>query len=216
MPNTNIKFRLDIPKLKSTFLSVLKKNMIKKEAIISKTLETEGGYVNDPSDSGGETYCGIARNSNPKWEGWKIVDAHKPLKWNQKIQDSILERLVIEIYDTKYYQPIKADKIDSDMIRTHLYDMGVNAGTGAAVKILQKAINKVYGISIATDCAIGNITLTYTNNKAKLNELVNEFINQRRLYYQDLVKRKPTNQKFLKGWLNRVDITTEFVERNSK
>ena len=92
MPNTNIKFRLDIPKLKSTFLSVLKKNMIKKEAIISKTLETEGGYVNDPSDSGGETYCGIARNSNPKWEGWKIVDAHKPLKWNQKIQDSILER----------------------------------------------------------------------------------------------------------------------------
>ena len=216
MPNTNIKFRLDIPKLKSTFLSVLKKNMIKKEAIISKTLETEGGYVNDPSDSGGETYCGIARNSNPKWEGWKIVDAHKPLKWNQKIQDSILERLVIEIYDTKYYQPIKADKIDSDMIRTHLYDMGVNAGTGAAVKILQKAINKVYGISIATDGAIGNITLTYTNNKAKLNELVNEFINQRRLYYQDLVKRKPTNQKFLKGWLNRVDITTEFVERNSK
>lgn len=216
MPNTNIKFRLDIPKLKSTFLSVLKKNMIKKEAIISKTLETEGYYVNDPSDSGGETYCGIARNSNPNWKGWKIVDAHKPLKWNQKIQDSELEQLVIEIYDTKYYQPIKADRIDSDMIRTHLYDMGVNAGTGAAVKLLQKAINMVYGISIAVDGAIGNITLTYTNNKAKLNELVNEFINQRRLYYQDLVKRNPTNQKFLKGWLNRVDITTEFVERNSK
>lgn len=190
--------------------------MIKKEAIISKTLETEGGYVNDPKDSGGETYCGIARNSNPNWQGWKIVDKHKPLKWNQKIQDSELEQLVIKIYDTKYYQPIKADKIDSDMIRTHLYDMGVNAGTGAAVKLLQKAINKVYGVTIATDGAIGNITLTYTNNKAKLNELVNEFINQRRLYYQDLVKRKPTNQKFLKGWLNRVDITTEFVERNSK
>ena len=175
--------------------------MITKETIISKTLETEGGYVNDPSDSGGETYCGIARNSNPNWQGWKIVDAHKPLKWNQKIQDSELEQLVIEIYDSKYYQPIKADKIDSDMIRTHLYDMGVNAGTG---------------VTIATDGVIGNITLTYTNNKAKLNELVNEFINQRRLYYQDLVKRKPTNQKFLKGWLNRVDITTEFVERNSK
>lgn len=190
--------------------------MITKEAIISKTLETEGYYVNDPKDNGGETYCGIARNSNPNWQGWKIVDKYKPLKWNQKIQDSELEQLVIEIYDSKYYQPIKADKIDSDMIRTHLYDMGVNAGTGAAVKLLQKAINKVYGISIAVDGAIGNITLTYTNNKAKLNELVNEFINQRRLYYQDLVKRKPTNQKFLKGWLNRVEIVTEFVERNSK
>lgn len=190
--------------------------MIKKKAIISKTLETEGGYVNDPSDSSGETYCGIARNSNPNWKGWKIVDAHKPLKWNQKIQDSELEQLVIEIYDSKYYQPIKADKIDSDMIRVHLYDMGVNAGTGAAVKLLQKAINKVYGVTIATDGAIGNITLTYTNNNAKLNKLVNEFINQRKIYYQDLANRKPTNQKFLKGWLNRVELTTDFVERNSK
>lgn len=188
--------------------------MIKKEAIISKTLETEGGYVNDKLDSGGETYCGIARNSNPNWKGWKIVDAHKPLKWNQKIQDSELERLVIDIYDTKYYQPIKADKIDSDMIRTHLYDMGVNAGTGATVKLLQKAINNVYGVTIATDGAIGNITLTYTNNKAKLNELVNEFINQRRIYYHNLVTIKPSNQKFLQGWLNRVEITTKFVEKS--
>ena len=188
--------------------------MITKEAIISKTLETEGYYVNDPKDSGGETYCGIARNSNPNWQGWKIVDKYKPLKWNQKIQDSELERLVIEIYDTKYYQPIKADRIDSDMIRTHLYDMGVNAGTGAAVKLLQKAINKVYGVTIAVDGAIGNITLTYTNNKAKLNELVNEFINQRKKYYRNLVTVKPSNKKFLQGWLNRVDITTKFVEKS--
>ena len=94
--------------------------------------------------------------------------------------------------------------------------MGVNAGTGSAVKILQKAINKVYDVTIATDGVIGNITFTYANNKSKLNELVNEFINQRRLYYQNLVKRKLTNQKFLKGWLNRVNIITEFVERNSK
>lgn len=71
-------------------------------------------------------------------------------------------------------------------------------------------------MTIATDGAIGNITLTYTNNKAKLNELVNEFIIQRRIYYQDLANRKTTNQKFLKGWLNRVELTTDFVERNSK
>lgn len=216
MSNTNIKIIIDVPKFKSVFLSVLKKNMITKEAIISKTLETEGFYVKDPSDSGGETYCGIARNSNPKWEGWKIVDKHKPLKWNQKIEDSELERLVIDVYDTKYYQPIKADKIDSDMIGVHLFDMGVNAGTGAAVKLLQQSINKVYGVTIATDGAIGNITLTYTNNKAKLSELVNEFINQRKGYYQDIVKRKPSQSKFLQGWLNRVEVTTTFVVKSDK
>ncbi|MCS2358902.1 glycosyl hydrolase 108 family protein [Bacteroides fragilis] len=113
--------------------------MITKEAIISKTLETEGYYVNDPKDSGGETYCGIARNSNPNWKGWKIVDAHKPLKWNQKIQDSELERLVIEIYDSKYYQPIKADRIDSDMIRTHLYDMGGKCRNRCGSKVIAES-----------------------------------------------------------------------------
>lgn len=190
--------------------------MITKELIINKTLEIEGYYVNDKADAGGETYCGIARNANPKWEGWKIVDKHKPLKWNQKIQDSALEQLVIDIYDAKYYQPIKADKIESDMIRTHLYDMSINAGTGAAVKLLQKSINKVYGVTIATDGAIGNITLTYANNKTKLNELANELISQRRIYYQELADRKPTNKKFLQGWLNRVEITTNFVVKSTK
>ena len=188
--------------------------MIRKEDIINKTLETEGGYANVAGDAGGETYCGIARNSNPKWEGWKIVDTYKPLKWNQRIPNTELERLVIEVYDTKYYQLIKADKIDSDMIRVHLYDMAVNAGTGAAVKLLQKSINKIYGVTIATDGAIGNITLTYTNNKAKLKELINELINQRREYYRNLVKVKPSNMKFLQGWLNRVDITIKFVEKS--
>lgn len=188
--------------------------MTNKEAIISKTLETEGGYANIVGDAGGETYCGISRKMNPDWVGWQLLDTHKPLKWNQKIVDSELERLVIEIYDAKYYQTIKADKIDSDMIRTHLYDMGVNAGTGAAVKLLQKAINKVYGVTIATDGAIGNITLTYTNNKAKQKDLEKEYINQRREYYRNLVNVKPSNMKFLQGWLNRVDIITKFVEKS--
>lgn len=190
--------------------------MILKEDVITKTLDTEGGYANISGDAGGETYKGIARKKNSAWVGWQLLDTHKPLKWNQKIQDSQLDKMILEFYDAKYYQPIKADKIDSDMIRTHLYDMAVNAGTGAAVKLLQKSINKVYGIAIAVDGIMGNISLTYTNNKAKLNELVNEFINQRREYYRNLVTIKPSNKKFLQGWLNRVEITTNFVVKSTK
>lgn len=32
-----------------------------------KTLTHEGGYVNDPEDSGGETYKGISRNNHKNW-----------------------------------------------------------------------------------------------------------------------------------------------------
>lgn len=43
-----------------------------KEAI-NKTLKFEGGYVNDPDDSGGETFLGISRVNNKSWKGWKLL-----------------------------------------------------------------------------------------------------------------------------------------------
>ena len=38
-----------------------------------KTLLHEGNYSNDPSDLGGETYKGIARNIHSSWSGWRII-----------------------------------------------------------------------------------------------------------------------------------------------
>ena len=38
------------------------------------TMGNEGGYANNPADSGGETYKGIAKNYWPNWEGWTAVD----------------------------------------------------------------------------------------------------------------------------------------------
>ena len=44
---------------------------------LKRTAKYEGGYVNDPADAGGETYKGISRRANPKWDGWQLIDAHK-------------------------------------------------------------------------------------------------------------------------------------------
>jgi lysozyme family protein len=38
------------------------------------TMKAEGGYVNNPQDPGGETYKGIARKFNSKWDGWIAID----------------------------------------------------------------------------------------------------------------------------------------------
>ena len=35
----------------------------------------------------------------------------------------------------------------------------------------------------------------------------------RRNYYQDLVTRKPTLKKYLKGWLNRLDALIEYIRK---
>ena len=43
----------------------------------NRIIFVEGGYVNDPSDAGGETYLGISRKANPYWKGWEMVDTIK-------------------------------------------------------------------------------------------------------------------------------------------
>ncbi|MDX2189374.1 MAG: glycosyl hydrolase 108 family protein [Bacteroidota bacterium] len=47
------------------------------EQALTKVLKNEGGYANNPSDPGGETYKGIARKIFGKWDGWVNIDAKK-------------------------------------------------------------------------------------------------------------------------------------------
>ena len=44
---------------------------------LQKTFAHEGEYVNDPNDSGKETYRGISRANHGNWDGWFVVDQYK-------------------------------------------------------------------------------------------------------------------------------------------
>src|SRR6478736_3168268 len=46
----------------------------------SHLIENEGGWNNDPTDKGKETYMGISRKHNPDWFGWQYVDEVKGKK----------------------------------------------------------------------------------------------------------------------------------------
>lgn len=175
--------------------------------LIKMVLKSEGFYGKVADDAGGETYCGISRAANPKWEGWKIIDKHKPLKYNQKINDTTLDHLIEDFYYQKFYLPMKIGQIDCFCIAGHLFCQGVNSGISTAVKLLQKTINKVYKVSISVDGKIGDKTLSYVNN-TKASELKQEFINQRNAFYKNLTVKKPSQKKFLNGWLNRVKSTS--------
>lgn len=175
--------------------------------LIDMILENEGGYANVTGDTGGETYRGISRNNFPNWSGWVIVDACKPLKTNQIIVNDELEDNIREFYYENFYTPMKVDKVDSLLISGHLLCHGVNAGTKRSVKLLQKAINTTYSVSISVDGVIGSITLSYANGD-KQDELAENFIEERNNYYKSLVASNSSQQKFLNGWLNRVKNTT--------
>lgn len=127
-------------------------------AAYKKTAATEGGYVNDPSDNGGETYGGISRKFHPEWEGWRILDTYKPLKTGQIINDTRLESAVRTFYYRTYWQPINGNAMDDQAIAEKLYDIGVNRGQRTTIKDIQEVLGipQTGNVDAATIEAINN------------------------------------------------------------
>lgn len=110
-----------------------------------KKLEVaEGGYVNDPDDAGGETYKGVSRKANPHWIGWTMIDdikKHHPTTFKSIIKATPqVEKAVQDLYKKNYWDCFGLDDFKSQQVANELFDMCVNAGKKAAVKIAQNVI----------------------------------------------------------------------------
>nr|DAT90290.1 MAG TPA: Lysozyme [Caudoviricetes sp.] len=184
--------------------------MDKRQALINMILENEGGYVDDPLDSGGRTYKGISEANFPNWKGWKIIDKHEPLKRGEFIKDEDLDEEIFDFYLIHFYYKLKLDQIHNLYISAHLLDHGVNAGISNGVKCLQRALNKILPIDIVADGKLGPITIGETNS-ANPKDLLFHLIEERENYYKNLVQKAPKNKKFLNGWLNRVSHVTNYI-----
>jgi lysozyme family protein len=165
---------------------------------IAEVLPHEGGYAMVPGDRGGETYCGISRVHHPKWAGWRIVDIAKPLRWNQKIKDSVLEGLVLEFYYVeKWCRQLRADDIKDVRVATLLLDWQVHSGDVAS-----KAVQRLVGVK--PDGVIGPVTIAAIN-KVPGKQLFGWLKERRLMFLHGNVKAVPGNAKFLRGWLDRVN-----------
>lgn len=120
----------------------------------NKTAKTEGGWVNDPDDSGGETWKGISRNNFPKWEGWDLIDFEKsnlkfsvaPSKEEIKKLNAILnkseklELCVRKFFKGEFWDKVRGDELKRQEVGDSLYDSSVNFGWRKAIKIAQAAL----------------------------------------------------------------------------
>lgn len=110
-----------------------------------KKLEVaEGGYVNDKDDLGGETYKGISRKHNPNWIGWCIIDdlkKHHPNTFASIAKKTPhLEKAVQELYKKNYWDTFRLDDFNSQKVAEEIFDMHVNAGKVATIKLIYKAL----------------------------------------------------------------------------
>lgn len=158
---------------------------------LTKVLENEGGYVNNPNDRGGETYRGIARNFWPTWEGWEKVDEYKP-----NIPDKLLLPAVEKFYKLNFWDKIKGDEIKDQEIAESIFDFAVNAGIVTASKCAQKAVCcESYGV-------IGKQTLTVLN--CTISELfILRFTIEKINHYIKICEKSPLQKTFFFGWVRR-------------
>ena len=164
------------------------------KSAIGYILENEGGYVNDPSDSGQETYAGISRKYYPNWAGWQTIDENKPLKTGQKLQDPNLDANINQFYKKNFWDGCLGDGIDSQALATYLFDFVVNANHNAV-----KCIQRIVGVTV--DGGFGNGTLHAVN--AYEGDLLGELHTARCEYYTDIAVGN--NAKFLNGWMARAN-----------
>jgi lysozyme family protein len=145
-------------------------------------LKNEGGYVNHPSDPGGETNMGIAKRFYPELDIKNLT------------RDD-----AIKIYYHDYWLPMNLSLLENDNLVLHVFDMGVNAGIRMGIKLLQRMVN------VPDDGILGKITAKAVNTFD--GDVVVEYIKRRKLFYVTLVQKKPELRVFIKGWLARIEKT---------
>jgi len=165
---------------------------------LQKTLAHEGEYVNDPDDSGKETYRGISRTNYANWKGWLIIDQYK-IKPNfpfSMVNIIDLEKQVELFYLYEFWLPLKADQISNQTSADSIFDFAVNAGIKPSVQMVQSIVGtKVDGI-------IGEKTLQKLNS-LDFGYFQPAFTVAKITHYISIIKKRPANKKYLYGWIIR-------------
>lgn len=119
--------------------------MAKFDTEFDKLILSEGGYVNDPDDAGGETYLGISRKNNPKWVGWEVIDDIKKKYGTKNITSRLKKDVALTnsaklLYKQNYWDVLELDDIPSQGIAHQLFDTCVNCGKTTAIRIAQQVL----------------------------------------------------------------------------
>lgn len=153
-----------------------------------KVLVNEGGYAlhNVADDKGGMTYAGIARNRWPNWAGWSVIDAGGEPQAD----------LVRGFYRAHFWTAMRLDEVADQRVAQMLFDFGVNAGTGTAVKLAQIVVGTT------PDGRMGPKTLAALNAYDPA-LFVAVYTLAKIGRYRDIVRKDRSQLKFLVGWINR-------------
>ena len=152
------------------------------------TLEQEGGFSDDPQDSGGPTYRGIT------------LVAYRAFVRNPQFTADQLRALpddmISDFYHDCYWNPVRGDDLPLG-VDLMVFDEGVNTGPGISARLLQECVGLT---GWAVDGVIGPKTLAAVAER-KPAILIQMLTERQSIYYRTL----EGFARFGDGWLARVE-----------
>jgi lysozyme family protein len=145
-----------------------------------------------PGDAGGPTKYGVIL-AEWKAKGWD-KDGDKDVDVDDL--KLITASDAADIAKTHYWDKLKADRIANQSIAEFIVDFAYNCGVGTAAKKVQEILG------VTKDGVVGPITLKAIN-EADQQQFFDTLKQKREDYYRAIVANKPSQAKFLRGWLRR-------------
>lgn len=158
-----------------------------------KIFKWEGGFVNDPDDLGGATNMGVTIAT------WRQVGYDKDGDGDIDTEDiRLLTRADATIVLKKFYwDRWKADQINNQSVADILVDWVWASGRWGIV-IPQRILK------VPDDGIVGPKTIKAVNS-ANPKEFHGQIVEERKKFIENIVANNPSQIKFRKGWLNRIN-----------
>ena len=150
--------------------------------------DVEGGFVDDPVDRGGATNKGITQRTYTLW----LKQMGMPYASVRDIPDDH----VAMIYHDQYWIAVQADYFQKPMDLV-LFDSAVCHGPSRAIKLMQKALGMQETGILAGD----TLAAAQAENP---NTLAIDTLTTRCGFYEEIIARAPSQNRFREGWANRV------------
>lgn len=161
-------------------------------ACLPHILRHEGGWSDDPHDTGGATMQGITIRVFTAWTGLPVATPDEQQAAKDALK-AIEPGVRDEIYRRQYWDALGAAALPIG-VDLAVFDFGVNSGIARGAKSLQKCLG------CTADGHIGTITLAQSHDANPI-EIIQDICAERRRFLRQI----KTFWRFGNGWLARVD-----------
>ena len=163
------------------------------ETYATKLLLLEGGYSFDKFDRGGATNMGVTLST------WRSVGYDKDGDGDIDPDDLLLltRNDVTRVVRNFYWNRWRADEIASQPVAEIVVDWFWGSGKWGIV-IPQRILG------VEPDGLVGNVTITAVNQANQI-EFHQQVFEHRLLFIKQIVRNDPSQSRFEKGWINRLN-----------